>query len=417
MSSTSTSIADCENPWEALLITGSIDNDNSKTEEFNCLEDEESLYEECVYLEEELKKEEEQRKEENITKFRCLDKIGKKKNDHTICDSCNVSKIREDESLLVCPECGEETRIITSGNKYCLSINNDHNTLSSSYMPVKISGKSKNRYYYNRSLLKTGSNYTKFRKMVSLREFMDYIYNDNRLPKNVIILANNIFDKVKSDRSIFRSSGKRGIHAACLYYACHSQGITKTPQVLASIVGVPDKFISNGFKTLQEKAEAGLIEIPSFINPIRNYVNQYFESLNMSNYLVRKSKSGKVEILDQDVQNRLNTYKEFIVSLINKAEQKNVHVMNDSKMTTKVVGALWMLTRRIKEFREISKDELHKACGTSKSTFTRYYKLLYDNNLKLRKPFKKYRIPMPYKWKNWKQGDKMGRRKKKKTKK
>ena len=56
-----------------------------------------------------------------------------------------------------------------------------------------------------------------------------------------------------------------------------------------------------------------------------------------------------------------------------------------------------MLVMRVK-LTSISPDDIAKECSISKTTFKRYYKLLCDNHLKLKKVFKIHRIPMDKQW-------------------
>jgi hypothetical protein len=55
--------------------------------------------------------------------------------------------------------------------------------------------------------------------------------------------------------------------------------------------------------------------------PLEDYINQYFPLLGIP-----------------------LKYKDFIIHLITRMENKNVHIKNDCKMTTKIIGVIYLLT-------------------------------------------------------------------------
>jgi predicted transcriptional regulator len=87
-----------------------------------------------------------------------------------------------------------------------------------------------------------------------------------------------------------------------------------------------------------------------------------------------------------------------VADIINRSEKKNVHIMNDSRTTTKCIGAIFLLINRIRGLSHITKDHIVKECNISKSTFIRYYNLLMTNYKIIKPVFKKHKIPMPTDW-------------------
>ena len=291
-----------------------------------------------------------------------------------ICEKCNIP-CKTLNGIVYCELCKREDKIETDNITYISE--NNHNTNSNSFMSFNFIGK--NSYCYQRSFLKTCANYSSFRKNNNRKDMYNYNYKyeGNKLPKNVIKLAIELFSTIKDNKYVYRGNGKKGIIGACLFYACVINKITKTPREIASILGIEERFLSQGDRTIQELNEKGIINIPTILRPLDDYLNQYFSLL-------------KIDI----------KYKQFIIDIIERIDKKNIHIVNDSRTTTKAIGTIYLLTNRIKQYKRITKEIIVKECKISKSTFIRYYNLLMKNNLIIKPVFKKHRIPMPNDWRN-----------------
>ena len=295
---------------------------------------------------------------------------------YNICPKCNIEGTMNDGSVF-CPECGLETLIIDDNNKFSFSSEKDHNVSSNSYISFNFIGP--NSYGYQRSFLKTCANYSSFRRNNNRKDMYNYNYQyeGKKIPKNAIKLAIELFSKIKEKNYVFRGNGKKGVLGACLFYACVMNNITKTPREIASVMEIEDRFLSHGDRVVQELNEKGVISIPTTLRPLNDYLDQFFPALNIP-----------------------DKYKTFVIDVIERAEKKNIHIMNDSRTTTKCIGAIFLITNRVKELRHITKDIIVKECNISKSTFIRYYNLLLENYKMLKPIFKKHRIPMPTEWRN-----------------
>jgi transcription initiation factor TFIIIB Brf1 subunit/transcription initiation factor TFIIB len=295
---------------------------------------------------------------------------------YTMCTVCKVDCVITD-GIIQCLKCGLESEIIDDTNKFSFSIENDHNISSNSFMSFNIIGK--NSYCYQRSFLKSCANYASFRKNNNRKDMYDYNYQHDgkKIPKNAIKLAIELFSKIKEKNYVYRGNGKKGVLGACLFYACVIHNITKTPREIASVMEIEERFLSHGDRIVQELNEAGVISIPTILRPLRDYIDQYFPALKIP-----------------------NKYKQFVIDLIERAERKNIHIKNDSRTTTKCIGAIFLLINRIKSLKHITKDIIVKECSISKSTFVRYYNLLLINFTILKPVFKKHRIPQPNSWRS-----------------
>lgn len=296
---------------------------------------------------------------------------------YNMCPKCQV-QAHVSEGIVCCSKCGY-TKIVMNhiSTAYSASLDKDHNTAKNSFMSFKVVGK--NCYGYQRSLLKTCSNYKAFSKNTNKKDLHNFVfqYEGKKIPKNVIDLSIELFSQIKDAGYVFRGNGKRGVMGACLFYACVIKGITKTPREISAIMKIEERFLSSGDRVLQELNELKVIEIPTNFDPLRHYVHQYFPSLGID-----------------------PIYEEFIIDIIKRAERKNIHIRNDSRMTTKCVGAIYLLTTRVPELNHITKEDIVRECSKiSKSTFIRYFNLLCENHKKIRHVFKRHGIRMPLEWK------------------
>lgn len=293
----------------------------------------------------------------------------------TICAKCNMEGQINDGSVC-CVSCGLETLIVDDTNKFSFTVDQDHNTSDNSFMSFNFIGK--NSYCYQRSFLKTCANYSSFRKNNNRKDLYNYNYQyeGKKIPKNAIKLAIELFSKIKENNYVYRGNGKKGVLGACLFYACVMNHITKTPREIASVMEIEERFLSQGDRTVQELNEKGVISIPTILRPLTDYLDQYFPALDIP-----------------------LKYRQFIIDIVERAEKKNIHILNDSRTTTKCIGAIFLLINRVKDLKKITKDQIVKECNISKSTFIRYYNLLLMNYKILKPVFKKHRIPMPASWK------------------
>lgn len=293
--------------------------------------------------------------------------------DYSMCPTCNiVGKIHE--TLIICEKCGME-RVWDSHSHdlYSMTIDQNYNTASSSFVSFAVIGQ--NAYCYNRSFLKTCSDYSAFRNNSNRKEIINkiYQYEGNKPPMNVINATAEIFDQIKNKGYVYRGDGKLGIIGACLYYASIQNNLTRTPKEISLIMGIDEKFLSAGDRILQELNEIGIINIETSYKPLNDYLSMFMPALGIP-----------------------EKYKQFVIDIITRAERKHLHIRHESRLTSKVVGVLYLLTKRVPELSHIKKDTISEECSKiSKSTFIRYATLIMDNIHIMKKPFRKHHISMP----------------------
>jgi rubredoxin len=301
------------------------------------------------------------------------------------------------EDVMVCPECGVEKDLNDeySPETYNATIDSNYNSSTTASTSFTFSGKKS--YGYQKAILKSCSDYSTTSFQTIKKEILHRInmYEGNRPPMNLQLNCIDTYYSIKENdkiyldiinksatestekkRLVFRSNGKWGLIAACLYNECIKEGLTRTPREIAEIIGIDVKYLLAGDKKLQEFHELGIVDLPINVTPLNDYICRYFPLLGIP-----------------------DKYKEFIIDLINRAEIKFLHICNENRSSTKCIGAIYLLCTRIPELKHLNRDYIARECKISKSTFIRYYNILINNWQYIKKVFKKHKIPMPKDWK------------------
>ncbi len=280
------------------------------------------------------------------------------------------------DGFILCIKCGIERPWNENEYNSITSIDLNYTTSSNSYTRFNIVGRGCQAN--QRMYMQVCANYELYRNNFNRKEIMTRIFQSGKkISVTVIEDAVEIFEQIKQRGYVFRGNGKWSVIAACLFYTCIKHGLTKTPREIAAIMSIPDKFLSHGDKIMQELNELGVISIPTIFRPIGDYIDQFFPQLGIP-----------------------MKYKDFVIALVARAEKKHLNIHSESRTTTKCIGAIYMLCKRVPSLRHIKKEHISTVCGISKSTFIRNYNQLRDNPAAIKPTFIKYNINMPVEWKN-----------------
>lgn len=297
------------------------------------------------------------------------------------CYSCG-GRLFSKGSILTCQSCGLEIPggLVASADEdhnIVAGLNTDCNVNNKGFVSIKIIGKGS--YGMNRNMMKNCANYKTYRTMATLKEMHNWNSQSSgkQLPKNIIEETNRMFATIKDHGLVYRKNVKRGVQAACLYYICHINGISKTPTEIAQIASIDEKFLSMGDRILRDLNERRIITIPGRINSIPSYIDRYFELLGIS-----------------------PKYKQFVIDIIEQADADHLHVLHDSKNNTKCIGTIYLLIERVPYLRKkIDKEQVEKECSISKTTFVKYYTMLCKFYRRFAHCFAKHGIKMKREWK------------------
>jgi transcription initiation factor TFIIIB Brf1 subunit/transcription initiation factor TFIIB len=292
-----------------------------------------------------------------------------------ICLKCGNNLIKK-QTLSICVNCGIEYDYENTTEDH---LGKDCNVSDNGFVPFKYVGPG--AYRAQRCLLSTTANHESYDRNHNLKKLINFDFQSKggHVPKNIIRETNMMISEIKKHGYVFRKDHKKGVSGACLYYICYLNGIGRPPSEIARYLEIEERFLSYGDRVLRDLAEKGVIDIPMRILPIRQFAQIYMKLLGIENI----------------------EYENFVVDLVQRAEEIGIHMLYDSKNNTKCVGAIYMLIERMPHLREkITKDTIEKECKISKTTFLKYHKNLYMFPKKLKRIFKKYRIPMPLEWRN-----------------
>lgn len=315
-----------------------------------------------------------------------------------LCIDCNI-KMKIVDGAVICDGCGLKREVNDDycADNYNMSVDANYNSGTTTSVPFTFSGRKS--YKYKKTILKCCSDASTSSFQLIKKDILNRIniYNGNKPPMNVQLLCVELYYKIKeSDKSyldiinrdasvetkkkrlVFRGNGKWGIIASCLYYACIKEGLSRTPREISDIIGVDENYQTKGNKRLHEFYELGIIDIPIDAKIINDYISRFFPLL---------------EIPD--------VYKQFIVDLIDRIDQKYLNINNEKRVSIKCVAAIYILCTRVPELSHITKEIICRECKLlSFAAILKHCHALYSNFKALKKVFKKHAIPMPVEWKN-----------------
>jgi len=295
-------------------------------------------------------------------------------------------------NVRVCVECGERLAMDAVGVAYCRAcgredestvqddtlqnalLGHSHNIGRNSYMSFKVTGNNASRY--QKQMLYICSNTETHKLNTVRREFESFMYEGHGIPKSVYNSTVDMISKIVQAGYIFRGNTKLGIWGACLASTCTENGISKTSREIADIFHVDDRFIAAGDRRLQELAEEYVVDMPK---PTQqpDYIAQALAAL---------------EIPSQ--------YMAFVRDFIARTKEKCIHNVSDARMSTSIAGAIYILTRRVKALRHITREMISTETKAAKPTIVRHVAAIYLNYRLVKRVFRAHRIPMPCGWKH-----------------
>jgi hypothetical protein len=290
-----------------------------------------------------------------------------------ICTACNAAMVVVGQ-YHVCQYCGQE-KIIDQDISETHPLGQPN--YSSEYTTLKLSGRGS--YVYQRSLIRCCHTHQPSRRANILKDMTKWNNECDkyRLPKNVIQQASEMFSTIRDAGYVYRGGSREGVMGNCIYYACYAAGITKTPAEIAQFTGISEKFISQGSRILHKLHELGVINIPTVINPISDYLDRFMSILMID----------------------IPRYKPFLLEMLETASKNKLHVIYDSKNLTKCAGVLYLLADRIPHMQQrLTKEEIEKCCQTSRTTFVKYTEMMLSYWRLFKAVYKRHRIPMRDAW-------------------
>jgi len=199
----------------------------------------------------------------------------------------------------------------------------------------------------------------KERSLLKVFEEINRICIKGELPKIIINEANSLY-KIVSSTKISRGSNRKGIIAACVYFACKINKVPRSTNEVAHIFDITIPVMTKGCKKFQEIMQLNKVDI----NRIHNT-----DTIDMDDFIERFC--NKLDLSIGDIN-----YIKNISKL-----SKLYNLVNENTPPSMAAGCIYLY---IKEFDiDIQKEFIADICKISEVTVTKCYKKLEVHKDKL----------------------------------
>ena len=191
------------------------------------------------------------------------------------------------------------------------------------------------------------------------------IYND--IQKIVIEQVDNE-GKVCNKKLVNRGGIKGKIIGVCIGFVSAKHGCPMKEKNIAKFMGCVNEGLSQGKKVIRKLHNMGKINMPIDGDIDHPYIEKYLT--NMGLYKLDEKKIPDETSL---------RYKQFVNDFVEIANKNNVGTT--SVITTKIVGAIYILCNRLKLQKTYT--DFEKLCDIRVNTFSRFVKLVESPDIKL----------------------------------
>jgi len=290
---------------------------------------------------------------------------------YNYCDDCNIPMIHN-ASEYQCGQCNQ--------SKPFYDMFKDYSDTSNRSIRI-TTGTNKGRFY----------NITNDYSKTQMKSIMDQLnqkqseYSGPAFPHNILLAAavkyNEIQKFITEDsidehgnvcgqkKFVRRGNIRDETLAGLIYFEGIREHLVRKKRDVAEFMKLHTCGFSRGEDILRSLHAEGKIDIPVDEEPIDGYIDRYMEALN----------------LDKP------SYVGFVTDIVNLSEQRKVGM--SSQLSSKIVGAIWILIQRCKL--GISSDKLEKATdNTKRNTFIKFYNVVNTNIKLFVGIFNKYNVPL-----------------------
>lgn len=278
----------------------------------------------------------------------------------------------------ICLNCGFEIKNELPVEQYGSDMFAAYNKPNESSANFRVVGVSNRVRGLNKALLCLTSEYNKSKGGKITKKLLEWNYRapeGESIPDNVCIDAAETYNSLQdSEHIVKRANGLNGFLAALLYESCIKHNVPRKPKLIADMAGIHSKQLSKGDQLLYQLAQDKAIVLSNTDTMTNDYVVQYFERLQLDDYL---------------------EYINFVNELIVATDVDKIRTEENScRLSTRCAGAIFILCEQLK-IKFVTRDAIAKQCSISKSTFTRFIKLVktHKSNPGVVAIFEKYNIP------------------------
>jgi ribosomal protein S27AE len=277
--------------------------------------------------------------------------------DYKECESCGAELNSKSEERLTCYACGAEKVLFGNGSQTSMTIINSHSISGTSSAPIVPSGTGAHKYQKTCHI--AGSDYTITKKRIAQSQIYKYNFEadeKHQLPENVIKDAIELVCRVQNIET-HRKGVRKGIQAACVWFACVKWHVTRKPSEIANMFRILQSDLSKGDDTLRQYHADGLIELPLSRGIAEiDFIFRYMKILNIP-----------------------MEYEGFLVRMVKRAGNVRIKQKLGIKSigSTKCAGAINLL--RIKKDLPITENDIAIKCSICKSTFNKFTQAILAN--------------------------------------
>jgi len=292
---------------------------------------------------------------------------------HGVCTDCGTILSFDTISTWICNNCGRQTH--AAGAVQDVS--------EESTGTIKVSNGLK-RNYYNGS-----GNYASTQKRAILDQLLhnNEVYKGPKFPKDVLTQAANLYNEtqqieldevdcegnVNHRKFVKRGTVKNEILCKLVEITCKQAGAPRKKKEIAQFMHLPNQGYPRGEEILRALRAKGKIDIPINEDPTEDFIERYLEALG----------------LDAD-EKSFERYKAFVYDIVATSFRK--YIGNNSILTSRVVGAIWVLIQHANL--DIPAATLEQACDAIRyHTFTKFSQVVDSNIIQFIDIFEKYKIP------------------------
>jgi transcription initiation factor TFIIB len=193
--------------------------------------------------------------------------------------------------------------------------------------------------YKERTLLKVFQDISRLCKAVGIPE--------------IIIKEAHVLYKIVSTTKITRGSNRKGIIAACVYFACKINSVPRSTNEIASVFSISGTIMTKGCKKFQEIMQLNKVDI----NRIHNT-----NTVTMDDFIERFC--SKLNLVEEDITNIKHI--SYLAQVYN--------LVNDNTPPSMAAGCIYLYIKEIES--TIHKKNIADVCKISEVTINKCYKKL-----------------------------------------
>lgn len=301
-------------------------------------------------------------------------KINNKKINHNLikCISCESDSIVEDYSqgIIVCNKCGQVQDNILDHNPEwkqfddndkahgrCGSIINPR--LPQSSIGTSIAGITKTRikilHSWNNMPYKERSLYNEFKKIREICEKLKItkcVMDDAEIMYKMASECKHTSGKNEGHFIITRGINRIGISAACIFFACIRNKVTRTSKEIANAYSIRDLDMNRGCKSLLKLLNPQKINITIGTTKSEHFVKRYCDELKIKNIFADEAIKISQNIDKLNIATDHTPYSLAAASILLMSQINNIKHITKKKLATEFNISEVTITKTYKEIEQ-----------------------------------------------------------------